>query len=104
MAMAEYKKMRSGKKVEMLIISGDKSEDEALKYLKDFKSKNPCIMFDAVKATNFTGLPGCGIPTFPALFIVSKDGSSITHAMGGAAVRDMLSNWKKHTTDRDKGK
>ena len=95
-AVAEYKKMRR-KKVEFIIIGGDKSREEAAAYLKGYKAKMPCIFFEDVKATNFMGLPGCGMPGFPAISVADKDGKVIKTAVGATAVKEVIENWKDYT-------
>ena len=101
-AVAEYKKIRRSKKVEFIVIGGDKSRDEAKAYLKEYKAKMPCIYFDDVKATKFMGLPGCGMPGFPAISVADKDGKVIKTAVGAAGVKEVIKDWKKLTIDRDK--
>lgn len=98
-AVAEYKKLRR-KKVEFIVIGGDKSRDEAAAYLKSYKAKMPCIYFDDVKATNFMGLPGCGMPGFPAISVADKDGKVIKSAVGASAVKEVIENWKSYTIDQ----
>ena len=95
-AVAEYKKLRR-KKVEFIIIGGDKSREEAAAYLKGYKAKMPCIFFEDVKATNFMGLPGCGMPGFPAISVADKDGKVIKTAVGATAVKEVIENWKDYT-------
>lgn len=99
-AVAEYKKIRRSKKVEFIIIGGDKSREEAAAYLKEYKAKMPCIFFDDVKATNFQGLPGCGMPGFPAVSIADKDGKVVKTAVGASGVKDVIANWKDYTIKR----
>ena len=96
-AMDAYKKMKASRKVELVIINGDKSEREAKDYLKKYRAKCPSIMFDALQATKFQGLPGCGMPGFPAISVVDKDGKMITSAVGAGQVKEILNNWRNHT-------
>lgn len=99
-AVAEYKKIRRNKKVEFIVIGGDKSREEAAAYLKGYKAKMPCIFFDDVKATGFQGLPGCGMPGFPAISIADKDGKVVKSAVGASAVKEVIANWKDYTINR----
>lgn len=99
-AVEQYKKMKAGRKVEIIVIGGDKTEKEAIKYLKDSKAKMPGIMFDALKATNFQGLPSCGMPGFPAVTVVTKEGQMKANVVGGQQVKDVLTNWKKYTVGK----
>ena len=99
-AVSAYKKMRRSRKVELILIGGDKSRKEAAAYLKSSKGKMPCIFFDDLKATKFQGLPGCGMPGFPAVSVADKDGNVITTAVGAEQVKKVLTDWKTFTIDR----
>ena len=44
-AVEQYKKMKASRKVELILICGDKSEGEGKSYLKSKKLKSPAIMF-----------------------------------------------------------
>ena len=99
-AVAEYKKMKSSRKVELIVICGDKSEDDAKKYMKSKKLKAPTIMFGALQATQFRGLPGCGMPGLPAISVVDKEGNMIKNVVGASAVQETLSGWKELTIAR----
>ena len=96
-AVAEYKKMKSSRKVELIVICGDKSEDDAKKYMKSKKLKAPTIMFGALQATQFRGLPGCGMPGLPAISVVDKEGNKIKNVVGASAVQETLSGWRALT-------
>ncbi len=98
-AIEQYKKMKA-RKVELIVICGDGTEDAAKKYLKSYKMKNPCIMFSALQATGFRGLPGCGMPGLPAISVVDKDGQMIRNVIGAGQVIDTLNEWKSLTIDR----
>lgn len=98
-AVSEYKKMRRGRKVEFILICGDNSVPEAKAYLKSSKAKMPAIMFSDLRATAFQGLPGCGVPTFPAAILVDKDGKQIASAAGASKVKELLKNWKSKISD-----
>ncbi|MBR2144761.1 MAG: hypothetical protein IKK73_06230 [Akkermansia sp.] len=95
-AVEQYKKMKSSRKAEIILIGGDKTEKEAVKYLKSYKLKAPGIMFDALKATNFQGLPSCGMPGFPAVTVVTRDGKMLANVVGAAQVKGVLTNWKQY--------
>lgn len=96
-AIEQYKKMKA-RKVELIIIDADTTEEAARKYLKSYKMKNPCIMFSELQATNFQGLPGCGMPLPPSVSVVSKDGNMIKNVVGATQVIETLNNWRKLCT------
>lgn len=98
-AVEQYENMREAK-VEIIIVSGDKSEDEALKYLGSYSITAPCIMFDALKATNFQGLPSCGMPGFPGVTVVDKNGRMRCNVIGAGQVKDVLQNWRQYTVGK----
>ena len=101
-AVDEYKKIKRSKKVELVLICGDKTEGEAKNYVRAYKGKMPYLMFDALKATNFQGIPGCGMPGFPAVSVADKDGTLIKSVVGAGQVKEVLSNWKDYTVARKK--
>ncbi len=96
-AVAEYNKMKSSRKVEMILICGDKTEAEAKEYVKSKKCKAPTIMFSELQATGFRGLPGCGMPGYPAISVVDKTGKQIKNVVGATAVKEVLSGWRALT-------
>lgn len=99
-AVEQYKQMRRTRKVEIILICGDKSEAEAKDYVRSSKYKFPTMMFSELQATKFRGLPGCGMPGFPALSVVAKDGTMIANVVGAAQVKNILENWKTYTIER----
>lgn len=99
-AVEQYRKMRAGRKVELIVIGGDKTEKDAVRYLKSYKLKTPGIMFEELKATKFRGLPGCGFPGMPAISVVTKDGQMLKNVVGAAQVKEVLTHWKEYTVDR----
>ena len=96
-AEAQYKKMKSTRKVELIVICGDKTEAEGKNYLKSKKLKSPAIMFAELQATQFQGLPGCGMPGYPAISVVDKEGNMIKNVVGATAVTDVLNSWRELT-------
>lgn len=92
-AIEQYKKMKA-RKVELIIIDADTTEEAAKKYLKSYKLKNPCIMFSELQATKFQGLPGCGMPLPPSVSVVSKDGNMIKNVVGATQVIETLNDWR----------
>lgn len=96
-AVEEYRKMKSSRKVEMILICGDKTEAEAKEYIKSKKLNAPTIMFAELQATGFQGLPGCGMPGYPAISVVDKDGKQLKNVVGATAVKETLSGWRALT-------
>ena len=96
-AVEQYKKIRGNRKVELILICGDKTPEEGKAYLKSKKLKSPAIMFSELEATQFRGLPGCGLPGFPAITIVDKEGAQITNVIGATKVKEVLENWREYT-------
>ena len=96
-AEAQYKKMKGTRKVELIVICGDKTEAEGKNYLKSKKLKSPAIMFAELQATQFQGLPGCGMPGYPAISVVDKEGNMIKNVVGATAVTDVLNSWRELT-------
>lgn len=97
-AVDEYKKIKRSKRVEFILINGDKSDKIAKDYLKGYKAKFPYIMFDEVRAAQFANLPGSSAAMgFPAAAIVDRDGNVVFRAIGAGQVKELLHDWKKHT-------
>ncbi len=94
-AVEQYKKMKFSRKAELILIGGDKTEKEAVKYLKSYRMKSAGIMFEDLKATSFQGLPSCGMPGFPAVTVVTRDGRMLANVVGATQVKEVLSNWKQ---------
>ena len=96
-AVEQYKKMKATRKVELLVVCADNTEDEAKKYLKKSKLKAPCIMFKDLQATNFQGLPSVGMPIPPSVAIVSKEGKMLKNGVGGGQAQETLKAWRDFT-------
>ena len=96
-AVDQYRKIKASRKVELIIICGDKSEAEAKAYLKSHKAKAPCILFSELEATQFQGLPGSGVFGFPAVSVCDKDGNVISNEIGASKVKAVLEGWRKLT-------
>ncbi len=97
-AVEQYKEMKKSRKVELIIICADNTEEAANQYLKKSKISAPCIMFSALQATRFQGLPGCGMPLPPSVSIVSaSEGKQVKSATGGGQVKEVLTNWRNFT-------
>ena len=97
-AVEQYKEMKKSRKVELIIISADNTEEAANQHLAKSKISAPCIMFSALQATRFQGLPGCGMPLPPSVSIVSaSEGKLLKSATGGGQVKDVLTNGRNFT-------
>lgn len=100
-AVEQYKEMKKSRKVEMIIVCADNTEDAANAYLKKSKMSAPCIMFSELQATKFRGLPGCGMPLPPSISVVSaSEGKSVKTATGGGQVQEALKAWKSYTIEK----
>ncbi len=84
-----YKDIKASKKVELIILSADRSEDAAKDYLKGYKAKIPAVM-GTPKIPGY--VPSNGIPN---VTIIDKDGKTIVN--GGPS---LILDWKKHTLDK----
>ena len=96
-AVEQYRKMKSSRKVELIVICGDKTEAEGKEYMKSKKLKAPAIMFAELQATQFQGLPGCGMPGYPAISVVDKEGNIIMNEIGATKVTEVLNSWRELT-------
>ncbi len=54
-------------------------------------------MFSALQATQFQGLPGVGMPGFPSISVVDKDGRMIKNVVGAGQVKEVLTSWRELT-------
>ncbi len=84
-----YKDIKASKKVELIILSADNSEDAAKAYLKGYKAKIPAVM-GTPKIPGY--VPSNGIPN---VTIIDKDGKTVVN--GGP---NLIIEWKKHTLDK----
>lgn len=88
----EYKKMKN-RKVEIILLGCDYSEDGVENYVKKYRAKFPAIW---IKNEAITKLPGfTPPPTIPRIIIVTKDGERI-HEGSGASIFD----WEELTIKR----
>ncbi len=88
-----YKEMKRTRKVELILLSGDKTEEAALAFLKQYKGKFPVVL---------------GVPTIPGhvksggvpnATIIDKDGNTLANGHGS-----IVMDWKKYTIDAEKAK
>ncbi len=90
-----YKAMKRSRRVEMVLLSGDKNLKGAKSYLKEFKAKFPAVMNNAPGVVK---LPGANaIPAyFPAAAIVKADGTVVKAGHG-----EIILDWRKYTIDAE---
>lgn len=92
----DYKKMRKSRKVELILISHDKSLAEAKAYPKQLKLNCPTLWIEDMRAKVFQRLPGfeddgSGVPH---VFIVDKDGQLLTRGQGS-----LINQWQYFTSE-----
>lgn len=97
---AACKNMRRAGKVQIILVSFDKTLVEAKAYAKRCQLNSPTLWIEAMRKKVFQQLPGfvddgCGIPH---VFVVDKNGSLITRGHGS-----ILKNWRDFTTNNNKG-
>lgn len=75
--VAEYKKLK-GKKVEIILVSGDKTEDAAKAYAKEYKVKFPVAM-----PASMLRVPGYkSAPSYPHATVVDRYGNELKDGHG----------------------
>ncbi|MDO5449582.1 MAG: TlpA disulfide reductase family protein [Akkermansia sp.] len=85
-----YKAMK-GKKVELILVGSDKTEDEAKGFMKKYKADFPCILKSDPQARKLPGFkPASGIPNAA---VVDAEGKEIVNTHAG----EVIKNWKKYT-------
>lgn len=94
------KNMRRTAKVQIILISFDKTLVEAKAYAKRCQLNSPTLWIEAMRKKVFQQLPGfaddgCGVPH---VFVVDKHGTLITRGHGS-----ILKNWRDFTTNNQKG-
>ncbi len=88
----EYKKLKR-KKIELILVCADKTEEDAKDYVKKYKAKFPMVMSSA-------GLPGfAGGGSIPNATIVDADGKQIAKGHGS-----IILEWKDSIGDDQKAK
>lgn len=86
-----YKAMTKGKKVELILVCSDKSEDTAKAFMKKYKADFPCILKSDPQTHK---LPGYKAATsIPNAAVVDAEGKEIVNAHAA----DVIKNWKKYT-------
>ncbi len=83
----EYSKLKR-KKVELILICGDKNEEDTLEYAKDYKVKFPVLHYAA--ANNLPGRGDMGGAAIPNAVILDADGNVLAKGHGRIVL-----DWKK---------
>ncbi len=91
----EYKAMKRSRRVELVLLSGDRSLSAAKSFLKGNKAKFPATMLNSDGVRKLPGVSS--LPNyFPAAVIVKADGTVIK-AGHGSIVKD----WREYTIDAE---
>ncbi len=84
---AEYKKMVQDKRVSLILLGGDRTEEACKKYLRHYQCDMPGIL--GSKTINLPNRPKT--PYVPFAFIMNADGELITSGHGSIVL-----DWEKH--------
>lgn len=91
---AEYVKMKKSKKVELILVSWDRSSADALTFVKSNKAKFPVVMKDDKKVDKLVGFTMAqGIPS---AIIVDKYGNVVKSGHGS-----IVKDWKSYCVEQD---
>ncbi len=91
----EYKEMKKDGRVELLLISGDRTEGAAKNFLKANKATFPMTLSNAKGVTK---LPGFTMAQgIPHAIIVNSAGEVLVNGHGS-----IVKDWRKHTIDKEK--
>ncbi|MBQ4613402.1 MAG: redoxin domain-containing protein [Akkermansia sp.] len=93
------KQMKRAGKVELILISFDKSLADARSYAKGSQLKSPTVWIEAMRQKVFQQLPGFNDDGFgiPHLFIVDKNGQLVTRGHGS-----LIKDWRAFTLEHHK--
>lgn len=98
--LEQYKKIRRFSKVELILISYDRSLFDAKAYPKNLKMKCPTIWIEDMRSRALQRLPGFDDRTFvPYAYIVDKDGRLL--ARGNASI---INQWQSYISKDEKSK
>ena len=97
--VAEYKKMKHSRKVELVLISHDRSLLDAKDFPRKLKLRCPTLWIEDMRHKAFLRLPGfsddgCGIPH---VFMVDKNGKLLMRGHGS-----IVKDWRRYTVDASK--
>lgn len=88
-----YKEMKKSGRVELVLVSHDKTEGDAKGFLKQYKAKFPAVM---VQDKDIDKLPGFSKPNgIPNAIFVDKTGKVLTQGHGS-----LIQSWKEYTIER----
>lgn len=89
-----YKDMKKSGRVEIILVSHDKTEGDAKGFLKQYKAKFPAVM---VQDSKIDTLPGFTKPNgIPNAIFVDSTGKVIMQGHGS-----LIQSWKQYTIDKD---
>lgn len=87
--VSEYTAMKRSKRVELILVSGDKTQEAAMAYVKKHKAKFPVVMASSEAAKS---LPSCKSAGYiPSACIIDKNGKVIQSGHGS-----IVKDWKKY--------
>lgn len=88
----QYKAMGQGKKkVEIILLSHDKSNDAAVGFMKKYGADFPCVLASSVSGS---ALPGYKYANaIPNASVVKEDGKEVVNTVAP----EVIKNWKKYT-------
>ena len=87
----QYKAMKMGKKVELILVSHDSNADAAVKFMKKYGGDFPCILANSGESGKLPGFKMAG--GIPNASVVKANGKEVANAHAG----EIIGNWKKYT-------
>ena len=87
----QYKAMKMGKKVELILVSHDNNADAAVKFMKKYGGDFPCILANSGESGKLPAFKFAG--GIPNASVVKANGKEVANAHAG----EIIGNWKKYT-------
>lgn len=88
----QYKAMGQGKKkVEIILLSHDKSNDAAVGFMKKYNADFPCVLASSVPNGTLPGYKYAN--AIPNASVVKEDGKEVVNTVAP----EVIKNWKKYT-------
>ena len=86
----QYKAMKAGKKVELILVSHDNNKDAAVNFMKKYGADFPCIIANSAESGKLPAFKMArGIPNAS---MVKANGKEVANAHAG----EIIGNWKKY--------